>query len=87
MTGPPVRLDTLEIPMHHSWRDAAHTIAATFVLGVVVGVVTGLVATGPTYIDHMERAARSGSDAVTEWLDGDASTTAARRFAETSRSR
>lgn len=73
--------------MHNSWRDAAQTIAATFVLGVTVGALTGLLATGPTYIDRLEGAARDTSHAVAYWLAGEEPDLEGRRFADSSRSR
>jgi hypothetical protein len=73
--------------MHDSWRQAANTITATFVLGVMVGALTGLLATGPTYIDRLEGAARSTSDAVTEWLGADGGEADPAQLANSRRSR
>jgi hypothetical protein len=73
--------------MHDSWRDAAQTITATFVLGVTVGALTGLLATGPTYIDRLEGVARDTSQAVAHWLAGGQSDIEARQFADSSRPR
>ena len=73
--------------MHDSWRQVANTITATFVLGVMVGALTGLLATGPTYIDRLEGAARSTSDAVTEWIGADGGAADPAQLAKSRRSR